>query len=169
MRGRKYAAAIPCLSVALTAKKFDMIEMLTAVGMEEQVLEAFQPLMAEYALSMDTVLQDRDAFFVNAAPVISEVLRTNDWNRMQVIIREEAILRIRVRDINLSMLDMLGTMLPNPPRDSFIAEVRTDLYRDVWGPGRLDRAIDAALELDGLTDAERGSIEGIRNQCNLVA
>ena len=90
-----------------------------------------------------------------------------NWDRMRAIIEQESQVRTGVRDVNLSTFDLLLASLPEPVRSSLAEEVHRSFNTSIWGKGRLDRLIDAALERDDLTEAERRSLDAIRTQCSV--
>ena len=150
----------------LDGERMDLIALLDRRLPAGELRTALQPTMDVYALRLDAALADRERFELEAAPVVSEVLQAADWDRMRAIIEQEAVVRTNVRDVNLSVFDALLESIPEPVRSELADEVHRTFNATVWGKGRFDRAVDAALERDDLTDSERTAVEALRGECS---
>ena len=150
----------------LEGERMDLISLLDQCVPAGELRTALQPTMDSYALRLDAALAAREQFQLEAAPVVSEVLQAANWDRMRAIIEQEAVVRTAVRDVNLAVFDALLESLPEPYRSKLAAEVHRTFNATVWGKGRFDRALDAALEREDLTDSERASLEALRAQCS---
>ncbi|MAA52104.1 MAG: hypothetical protein CMJ41_03555 [Phycisphaerae bacterium] len=149
----------------LEGERMDLIALLDQQVPPGELRTALQPTVESYAIRLDAALAARERFELEAAPVVSEVLRAGNWDRMRAIVEQEAVVRTGVRDVNLAVFDALLESLPEPSRSGLAAEVHRTFNATVWGKGRFDRALDAALEREDLTDSERTSLEALRVQC----
>ena len=150
----------------LEGERMDLVALLDERLSEGELRDALKPTMDSYALRLNDALKARERFELEAAPVVSEVLQAGDWNRMRAIIEQEAAVRTAVRDANLAVFDVLLESLPEPLRGELAAAVHRSFNATVWGKGRFDRAVDAALERDDLTDAERSAVIALRENCS---
>ena len=60
---------------------------------------------------------------------------------------------------------MLANVLPEPQRSQLLVEVRREFNSSIWSKGRFERAVDAAMAREDVTDAERTQLESLRTTC----
>lgn len=149
----------------LEGERIDLIAVLAEQLPGDELMVSLGPTMEAYAVRLDDAIAVREQFELQAAPVVSDVLRLGDWARMRAIIEEESQVRAGVRDVNLATFDLLLQSLPEPQRSKVADAVHRNFNATIWGKGRFDRVLDAAMERDDLTETERRSLEGIRAQC----
>jgi len=149
----------------LEGERLDMVAWYDQLVPEGELRDMLRTTIEAYEVELEAALLSRHEFMLEAGPVLSEVLRSADWPRMQSIIEEEAVVRTRVRDLHVTMFDVLATVLPEPQRGQLMEEVHRQFNSSIWSKGRFERAIDAAVARDDVTDSERTRLEAIRVSC----
>jgi len=149
----------------LEGERLDMAARYDQFVPEGELRDMLRPTIEAYEVELEVALLTRHEFMLEVGPVLSEVLRSGDWPRMQSIIEEEAVIRTRVRDLHVTTLDVLANVLPEPQRGQLMQEVHRQFNSSIWSKGRFERAIDAAAARDDVTDSERTRLEAIRASC----
>lgn len=149
----------------LEGERMDMIGRFNELVPAGELRTRILPTLNAYEMELDGALSARHAFMLEAGPVLSEVLRSGDWSRMQAVIQEEAVVRTRVRDLHVATFDVLTNVLPEPLRLQLLAEVHREFNSSIWSKGRFERAVDAAMAREDVTDSERARLESLLATC----
>ena|GEM_PF-1890844 len=150
----------------LDGERIDVVAMFNEHFADDALRESLAPVIDAYAIELARLLELRDAFRLDVGPALSESLAAGDWDRMQAIIDEEVVLRTRIRDLNLDTVGRLISWdIPGPTKSAMQAQFRTLFNASNWQKGRFDRAVDAAAELDELSDSQLAALESLRVTC----
>lgn len=155
---------IPAIAV-FGGEGLDLSARVRLLELERESVSILEPVLQQYALSIDEALLTRNTFLIEAVPVLSKTLAEGNWPRMQSIIRDEATVRARFRDMNLQWFEHIVDALPEPHRTLFRDDVRRDAFGSTWSPSRIDRMLDAAVQLQGLAADELQQLQSVGVSC----
>ena len=155
---------IPAVGV-FGGEGIDLVARVRAMNLAPEAYEMLKPLLRQYAVSIDEVVLARNAFLVEAVPVRSTTLAEGNWARMQSIIRDEAVVRTRLRDVNVQWFEHVVAALPLEYQAPFLDELRKDAFGSTWSTSRVDRMVEAAMQMEESTDAERQQLRSIIERC----
>ena len=149
----------------LGGESIDLSTVLEGLDLDEDTRLALRPMISQYAASLDEPIQIRTAFLQEASPAISDSLGAGNWDRMRAIIQQEAEVRAQVRDGNLGWFESFSLVLPEEARLLFQEQVRESAFGNIWRPGRLERMLEAAVQMEGLEEGQLAAIESMDDAC----
>ena len=146
-------------------ESIDLSIVLEGLELDTETRQALVPMLEQYAASIDGHIQARTSFLHEASPAISDTIGEGSWNRMRAIIQQEADVRARLRDENLGWFESFSLVLPEESRPMFQESVRLSQFGNIWRPGRLERMLEAALQMDDLEEEQFAAIESMEQPC----
>ena len=152
-------------SGVLGGESADLTIVLEDLDLDVETRQGIVPMLKQYASSIDSRIEARTAFLHEASPAISDTIGEGSWVRMRAIIQQEAEVRIGLRDENLNWFDSFAMVLPDDARHHFQERVRLSQFGNIWRPGRLERMLESALQMEGLEAGQVAAIESMEDSC----
>lgn len=172
-RAREMAVAMSSMNGGLDSGMIDLVAI--GRGMDPPVLPAenatgdaaaAQQALYEYEVELG---EQSAAFVERALTAFREMAKAMSEGS------EDAMLESRFEDeleamakgisaVNERYARRVHAMLPNELRDAWDAAYKQARWPEVYAPGDVDRAYDAALALSDLTEDQRGAIEATMSQ-----
>ena len=149
----------------LGGESIDLSIVLEGLELDSETRQALVPMLEQYAASIDGHIQARTSFLHEASPAISDTIGEGSWNRMRAIIQQEAEVRAGLRDENLSWFDSFSLVLPDDTSRLFQERVRLSQFGNIWRPGRLERMLESALQMEGLEEDQVAAIRSMEESC----
>jgi len=149
----------------LGGESIDLTTVLEGLELDAETRQALVPMLEQYAASIDGRIQARASFLHEASPAISDTIGGGSWTRMRAIIQQEADVRAQLRDENLGWFDSISLVLPEDSRLVFQESVRRSQFGNIWRPGRLERMLEAALQMEDLEAEQLAAIESMEASC----
>jgi hypothetical protein len=141
----------------------DLIQLVDQLDLEPTEREQIQAVLEPYAISLDEALKVRDEYLDESRPKLMDAMAAGDLDRARTMIERENQLRQVVRMVNDRYADAVLALaadgLAAETAAAFRQAWREAAYPRIYRTTPMQRAFDAALELEGL---DQDLIEAIR-------
>lgn len=143
----------------LSGEEANLFAVVDEVELSDAAYDALEPLFDQYELDLHNALVARDDYLLTSAPKLFKAMRDGDVDDAERILKRQVALREAIRDVNDRHRQLFTAAIADEAEraalDMAILEAAYErVYRPTWG----QRAFEAALGLDGLSDDTLQSI-----------
>ena len=146
----------------LAGESLDLFRMTRDLELDAETSRQVEVVLEVYDLDLDAALVARDAYLDESSFGLYDAMRTMDSAAGLRIVRQQSEMRCAVRDVNDRTLELVAQTLPEATSGEFHARAMREGYPRIFSPTRVQRAIDAAREIESLEEdilAAIGSLE----------
>jgi hypothetical protein len=136
----------------LSGESVDLFVLIRQMAVAVETVPELSETLEAYAYELDSALVARNRHLEEHRQGAARATRAGDLDLAEAITSTESDLRRRVRDVNEEHAVTIATVLdPEAEGATFQQEFRTRAYPRIFRPTRMQRAFEAARELEGLT------------------
>lgn len=152
----------------LSGERADVVRLVGTLDLNDEQKATLAPVLDQYQEELDRELVARNELYQEFQGRMREMFTGggDDQSLQQLVDRGRAA-GTRVRDINRRYARQVEQMLPPEQAQSFSDAVKRESFPMVYGNRPYgQRVIDAAQELEGLTESQKGAISAASEQFN---
>ena len=165
-RARRRSQMLP--DGEISGEEVNLYAVADLAGLSDGTRGAVGPILEEYSIQLDYALQSREGRLdddTSMRDIVRSLYRGEmDERDAMSFARKERNARVRVRDVNLQYADLIRAAIADPEEASrFEREFRRAAYPRIYRENHGETVFEAALELPGVDDATRDSIEAMQS------
>ena len=145
----------------LSGEGVDLISIIRQMQLQQSVLEAAQPALDQYEITLDAALIARDKQITALLPKFTDAMETMDMQTGSTLQGQIMVVRVAVRDIQDDSIEKITMMLPAPFAQDFRTRALSQGYREVFQPDPLSSFFAAVLNLNDLTSEQKTGIQAL--------
>lgn len=145
----------------LSGEGVDLISIIRQMQLQQSVLEAAQPALDQYEITLDAALIARDKQITALLPKFTDAMETMDMQTGSTLQGQIMVVRVAVRDIQDDSIEKITMMLPAPFAQDFRTRALSQGYREVFQPDPLSSFFAAVLNLNDLTAEQKTGIQAL--------
>lgn len=145
----------------LSGEGVDLISIIRQMQLQQSVLEAAQPALDQYEITLDAALIARDKQITALLPKFTDAMETMDMQTGSTLQGQIMVVRVAVRDIQDDYIEKITMMLPAPFAQDFRTRALSQGYREVFQPDPLSSFFAAVLNLNDLTAEQKTGIQAL--------
>ena len=136
----------------LSGESVDVIGLVEQQNYEDAVLISILPALDEWDVNVSAALEARDAYSIESQGALMSSMSSMDSNSSTAVMSTQAGLAEAVRDINDMAVDTIVLLLPVDKSALFNDEAKLNGYPRIYRTSKVERAYEAAKELEGLEE-----------------
>ncbi|MHC4415347.1 MAG: hypothetical protein ACYS0G_08695 [Planctomycetota bacterium] len=148
----------------LAAESLDLLAVVRELNLAQSQMEAVQPLLDEYEVSLDEALRRRQEYANTSQTQLIRAIQDQDPQVGITVAEREVELRKAVRDVNEHYAAAIADALPEEVQERFRKQVGQRAHPRVYRLTQTQRIFSAAKELDGLAEESLTAIEQLEQQ-----
>lgn len=150
----------------LSGERVDVVRLTETLDLSDDQRRALEPVLDQYQEELDRELVARDVIYIEAQGRMREFFTGGgDEASLQQLVERGRTAGGRVRDVNRRFSRQVEQMLPEEQRESFVSAVKRESFPMVYGPRSYgQRVLEAAVDIEGLTESQRTAIAAAREQ-----
>jgi hypothetical protein len=148
----------------ISGEGVNLFFVLDEAGLSAETFAQLQGIMDEYELQLDAALKARNDFLASNEIKYLESMQTGDSEAARRFAKRAMDLRQAVREVNDRYRDAICAQLPEADAGRVRAAALSAGFERVYAPSRVQRAMDAALGLEGLDASVQEAIRGLQAQ-----
>lgn len=167
-RARRRERASGGMMIA-SGERVDLVAVIDGMRLSPAAREAVTPILEQYEEDLDRELAARERVNEEVAEAMTGLRGLAgggqmDGARAQLaeLMEKARMAGARVADVNRRYTARVQGALPEDKRPAFLQAVKEARFADVYRPSTGARAIEVALAMEDLDDAQRAKIEAIR-------
>jgi hypothetical protein len=145
----------------------DLFRIVDQLDLEPPERERIGAVLEPYAVSFDQALRARNDYLDESRPKLMDAMAAGDIDRARTLAERENALRIAVRRVNETYADAITALaadgLSPETAEAFRKAWREAAYPRIYRRTAMQRAFEAALELDGLDEEMIEAIRAMRD------
>jgi hypothetical protein len=134
----------------LSGESLDVMGLVEQQDYEDDVLLNILPALNEWDVNVTASLVARDDYLVSNQGTLMASMRSMDTSSGIDVLKMQGKLSEEVRFVNDSAVVNIVLLLPENEKNKFDAIAKLQSYPRIYRASRVDRAYEAALELEGL-------------------
>lgn len=150
----------------ISGERVDVVRLVDELDLAPEQRAALEPMLDAYSQELDPALVKRNELFeaaMSQGPQFFQAFRDGgDTAAAEKMITEGRDAAIRVRDINRKYAAQIAGLLAPEQGQAFTARVKRESFPAIYTQRYAAQVSEAALKFEDLTDAQRGSLEAIR-------
>jgi len=144
----------------MSGERVDLFELVEGLELPEAAKAEVGEVMAAYELELDRVLRARNEAYERGA----ELFRERRFDEIQAFMDQARAASERVRDTHRSYARRIEAVIGPDNAGAFKADFQRASFPRVYRATRHERALEAAAELEGLTDDQREQLGAVASQ-----
>jgi len=144
----------------LAGESVDLHVVVEEAGLDPEENPGLDQALEAYATELDAALKARDKLTGDSfAEAMREAFGDGGPEEILDMLQKQADARVRVRDVNERHMDIIAALVDEQAAEELHAVYERRAFSRVFEPTPMQRAFDAALDIDGLSDTTRQAIE----------
>lgn len=145
----------------LHGESVDLYSLFRSMRLPYEVEESVDPLLEQYELELDSVLDARRTRIDSLQDGIKDAMASMDFDAGLAATDRIMETRVAVRNVQDAWIERIAEALPEPHGATFRRNALERGYPKAFRPTAIPRLLESVRELPDLTDAQRSQLDAI--------
>lgn len=142
----------------MSGERVDLIDITRRASWSPEIKAKLAGPLEQYEMDLDRLLVQREGVYERGMREMRDRMRDGNMEAAQKQMDEGRQASQRVRDLNQRVAREIAGLLPEAERATFELEVKKASFPRIYRTRPLERQIEAAAKLSGLSDAQKGEL-----------